>query len=87
MAGQDGAADFMPADIPASFTPPPRSLLYVRACGGECGDAGCPAVVIGCDCGGVTHLTVEIVGRLATAQEAAFTCDGCQSVHWFTMRP
>ena len=68
-----------------ALTPPPRSLLYVKPCGGECGDQGCQAVVIGCDCATTTHLTVEIIGQLATAQEAAFTCDGCQSVHWFTM--
>ena len=75
----------MDGDTPVTL--PPRSILYVRPCAGECGDADCQAVIIGCDCATTTHLTVDIIGQLATAQEAAFTCDGCQSVHWFTMTP
>ena len=43
--------------------------------------------LITCDCGTATDLTVEIQGEFGAKgiTEAAFTCDGCQTPHWFTM--
>jgi hypothetical protein len=66
--------------------PPPRSIISLTSCGGECGDPACMAMVIGCDCATTTHLTVEDAGRLPDGTELAFTCDGCHSVTWFTVR-
>jgi hypothetical protein len=42
--------------------------------------------LITCDCGTATDLTVEIRGEILGGQEAAFTCSGCQTSHWFEMR-
>lgn len=38
-----------------------------------------------CDCGTATDLTVEVQGQFTSksSAEAAFTCDGCQTPHWF----
>jgi hypothetical protein len=63
---------------------PGRSILRLEACGGKCGAAGCTAVLVDCDCGTSTHLAVEVQGSPGTA-EAAFTCDGCATVTWFTV--
>lgn len=41
-------------------------------------------MLIDCDCGTGTHLTVEAPEEPG-AYEAAFTCDGCLSVRWFTV--
>lgn len=41
--------------------------------------------LIACDCGTDTDLTVEVAGCVPGA-EAAFTCGGCQTSHWFTLR-
>ena len=65
------------------MTFPARGILAIAVCGGACGDLGCPAVVIGCDCGTVTHLTVVVEGNGMV--ESAFTCGGCLSVTWFTV--
>jgi hypothetical protein len=62
---------------------PGRSIIALDYCGGECGEQACPAVVIGCDCGTTTHLTVEV--PVSGKHQAAFTCDGCLSVNWFTV--
>ncbi len=67
----------------ANFTPPARSLLYVKPVRAEA--AG--GFLIGCDCGTTTHLIVEDENTLTETQESAFTCDGCHSVHWFTIGP
>jgi hypothetical protein len=40
-------------------------------------------VLLTCDCGTTTDLTVAIEGTLAGAAEAAYTCDGCGTSHWF----
>jgi len=63
---------------------PARSIVALDYCGGECGTEACPAVVIGCGCGTTTHLTAEVPGGPGKYQ-AAFTCDGCTSVNWFTV--
>ena len=41
--------------------------------------------LITCDCGTATDLTVEIRGETPGSQQAAFTCGGCQTPHWFTI--
>jgi len=67
----------------APLTFPPRSVISLRACP----DEGCGAILIGCDCATTTHLTVDFGGvPVPDGQEAAFTCDGCHSVTWFTIR-
>ena len=35
-----------------------------------------------CDCGTATDLAVAVDGDC----EAAFTCGGCQTSHWFTIK-
>ena len=42
--------------------------------------------LITCDCGTATDLTVEIRGEVPGSAELAYTCDGCQTSHWFEMR-
>ena len=42
-------------------------------------------VLLTCDCGTATDLTVVIEGVLPASAEAAYTCDGCHTVHWFTI--
>jgi hypothetical protein len=37
-----------------------------------------------CDCGTQTDLTVRLEG-LAGSADAAYTCDGCGTSHWFTV--
>jgi hypothetical protein len=40
-----------------------------------------------CDCAVVTELVTEMVADdlpPAVTQELAYTCDGCQTTHWFT---
>lgn len=63
--------------------PPARSLVSVQPVPPEQGGG----VLIGCDCGTSTHLVVEGVSHLTEPTEAAFTCSGCQSAHWFTVAP
>lgn len=65
------------------MTFPARSIIGLEMCAGACGEPECPALVIACDCGTTTHLTVEVQGT-GTA-EAAFSCDGCTTVTWFTV--
>ena len=67
----------------SEYLPPPRSLLYVKPIPPEQGGG----LAIGCDCGTVTQLIIEDIDRLTEPQEAAFTCDGCHSVHWFMAGP
>lgn len=65
------------------MTFPGRSIIGLEYCGGGCGEDGCQAVVIDCDCGTSCHLAVEVPET--GAHEAAYTCDGCHSVTWFTV--
>ena len=65
------------------FLPPPRSLISVRAATPEEGGG----VLIGCDCATTTQLIIEDADKLTEPREMAFTCDGCHSVHWFTLSP
>jgi hypothetical protein len=60
--------------------PPGRGLCYLRP-----HELGLEAL---CDCGTTTVLTVapEDISRLRPESETAFTCDGCESVHWLTFR-
>lgn len=44
-------------------------------------------MLLTCDCGTATDLTIEVRGVLPTPQEAAFTCGGCQTPYWFTLTP
>jgi len=69
--------------LPADWTPPPRSLLYVRPVPAEQGGG----LLIGCDCATETHLVIDGLDQLTECREMAFTCDGCQSVTWFTVGP
>jgi hypothetical protein len=71
------------AELPANWTPPPRSLLYATPAPPEEGGG----TIIGCDCGTVTHLIIEGADQLTARTEMSFTCDGCLSVHWFTIGP
>jgi hypothetical protein len=66
----------------AETLPPPRGIISVRPVPDEQGGG----VLIGCDCGTTTHLVIDAAG-LTEAREAAFTCDGCMSVSWFTVTP
>lgn len=65
------------------MTFPARSIIGLAACGGGCGTEQCGAIRITCDCGTQTHLALDVSGH--GKAEAAFTCDGCQSVTWFTV--
>jgi len=38
-----------------------------------------------CDCATFTVLDLRDVAAAALPLEQAFTCDGCRSVHWFTI--
>lgn len=69
--------------LPPDWTPPPRSLLYVKAVPAEEGGG----VEIACDCGTLTHLIIEGADQVTEQREMAFTCAGCQSVTWFTVGP
>ena len=42
-------------------------------------------VLLTCDCGTATDLTVQVEGPIPGGAEAAFTCDGCHTAHWFTI--
>lgn len=66
------------------MTFPARSIIAVDRCDGSCGDDECRAVLIDCDCGTGTHLTVEFP-EAPGKYEAAYTCDGCTTVNWFTV--
>lgn len=60
-----------------AFLPPGRSIERVT-----------PApegVELLCDCATITVLDLRDVPVEALPLEQAFTCDGCQSVHWFTL--
>jgi hypothetical protein len=67
----------------SSVTFPARSIISLEACP----DEGCGAILIGCDCATTTHLIVDFGGgTVEDGTEMAVTCDGCQSVTWFTVR-
>lgn len=57
--------------VGAEFLPPERDG-EVRA-------------LLTCDCGTATDLTVVLAGTVTGGGEAAFTCDGCGTSHWFTV--
>lgn len=61
------------------FVPPPRSLVSVQPLPPDQGGG----VLAVCDCGTSTHLVLNGLEHLTETREMAFTCDGCQSVHWF----
>jgi hypothetical protein len=42
-------------------------------------------VLVTCDCSMATDLTIRIDGPAGAGAEAAFTCDGCGTSHWFTV--
>lgn len=68
---------------------------------GESGKRPTPSIVAGkpvkdgvllvCECGTETHLVTvrrDATGALIpTWREAAFTCEGCGTSHWFTIEP
>lgn len=54
-----------------------RSIVYARPTP--------EGIEILCDCAFTTVLVVD--GVLERAIEQAFTCDGCMTVHWFTLTP
>lgn len=62
----------------------PRSLEYVEVKVDE--DRNIVLRCL-CDCGSVTEVTLASFTVIPdrSAQEMAFTCDGCQSSHWFTI--
>jgi hypothetical protein len=62
---------------------PGRSLVSVELLPAE-NDGDIRALLI-CDCGTATDLTVRLEGPVAEGAEAAFTCDGCGTSHWFTV--
>jgi len=64
------------------MTFPARSLLYIRLYP-DLNDS----VQVGCDCSTVTIWTIEGVDRLTEPSKQPFTCDGCNSVTWFTVKP
>ena len=60
-----------------------RSLLWVKPIPPEQGGG----IEIACDCGGLKQLIIEGAEELTDRREMAFTCDGCQTVSWFTIGP
>ena len=58
------------------YLPPPRSIEWVKPVPN--------GVEILCDCATITVLELEI-DPAALPSTQAFTCDGCLSVHWFTL--
>ena len=68
----------------SKIRPPARGIVSAE---------GVPdGMIIGCDCGFTTHVVIHIdgghgPGALAYPAEAAFTCGGCQTAHWFTVYP
>ena len=64
----------MTADEPGG-----RSIVAAKAV-----DDGFLAV---CDCGVETHVITVNKARDPTPMEFAFTCDGCGTSHWFTIKP
>ena len=68
---------------PQAIIPPPRSLIFVKPATAEEGGG----ILIGCDCATTTQLIIEGADELTETREMAFTCDGCHSVHWFTIGP
>lgn len=48
-------------------------------------------VLLVCECGHETHLVTvrrdESGALIPTWMEAAFTCEGCGTTHWFTIEP
>lgn len=42
--------------------------------------------VLLCDCGTATNVVLDADGTIQDGHELAVTCDGCQSVHWLTLR-
>ncbi len=75
--GDDPAADTAPEPVR-------RSLVAAEYLQPE--QDGQVRVLLSCDCGTPTDLTVAIEGEIPGKAEAAFTCDGCQTVHWFEIR-
>lgn len=69
--------------LPDDWTPPPRSIESVTPVAPEEGGG----YLILCDCATTTHLIIEDVEQLTQPAEMSFCCDGCQSVHWFTVTP
>lgn len=59
------------------FLLPPRSIVSLRPVEG--------GVEVQCDCGFGTRLDFSDVPVGGLPVESAFTCDGCLSVHWFTL--
>jgi hypothetical protein len=57
--------------VAVEFLPPERD-----------GDA---RALLTCDCGTATDLTVRFEGPVEGGTDAAFTCEGCATVHWFTV--
>lgn len=70
------------AELPADWTPPPRSILYARPFTNEEGSG----VIIGCDCGTTTQVVIEGIEHFTSPSEMSITCS-CLSVHWFTVGP
>jgi hypothetical protein len=64
--------------------PSGRSLIAAEFLPPECdGDI---RVMLTCDCGMSTDLTVTLKDAASgRGGEAAFTCDGCGTSHWFTV--
>lgn len=45
-----------------------------------------------CDCRTLTHLILDTTGEVTDFNhidlpEQSFTCDGCETTHWFTIKP
>lgn len=59
--------------------PPPRSLLDIRLT--ENG------FIATCDCATTTEVVIGDLDHITETAEFPFTCDGCNSTHWFTARP
>lgn len=75
-----------PSPTPPSdgdYIPPPRSLLWANPVSTEHG----PGIELGCDCGTNTILVIADADQITEPREVAFTCDGCNSTTWFTVRP
>lgn len=70
--------------MPDGYAPPEplrRSIVGVESLQPD--RDGEVRALLTCDCGTATDLTVKTGSEVADCQEAAFTCSGCQTPHWF----
>lgn len=73
----------------SEILPPGRGLCYAKPALVDNGPGmpDGPGIECLCDCGLTTIIHLDLDGPLMEPREIAYTCDGCQSVHWLTLYP